>query len=256
MPSYPTSVKSFTTKNAGDSILAAHVNDIQDEVNAVEAGLLNGTAPLNSSNSTVAALSVTGNTTLAASLQVSGNSTFQSISVLGGSTLSGSVQVGGNSTFQSISVLGGSTLSIRSVTPPPHMALVFLDSTITIGSSATSTVFFVAEAVLTNSSMHSTATNAERLIPQSTGVYQASVQLAFAANSTGGRNLAILDSSGVAIARVIRSSGADAPNIVVTGYKRFDALGGYLTVAFAESGVSTMSLSSGVGESWFSMVKL
>lgn len=40
--SYPTSAKSFTTKNSGDSIQAAHVNDLQDEVTAVETDLIAG----------------------------------------------------------------------------------------------------------------------------------------------------------------------------------------------------------------------
>lgn len=40
--SYPTSPKSFTTKNAGDSIQAAHINDLQDEVTAVESDLIGG----------------------------------------------------------------------------------------------------------------------------------------------------------------------------------------------------------------------
>ena len=38
--SFPTSVKSFTTKNNGDSIVASHVNDIQDEVMAIETGVI------------------------------------------------------------------------------------------------------------------------------------------------------------------------------------------------------------------------
>jgi hypothetical protein len=40
--SYPTSVKTFTTKSdgAGNTILAAHVNDIQAEVTAIETDLL------------------------------------------------------------------------------------------------------------------------------------------------------------------------------------------------------------------------
>lgn len=42
--SYPSSVKSFTTKATTDTIQAAHVNDLQDEVTAVENGLLNGLA--------------------------------------------------------------------------------------------------------------------------------------------------------------------------------------------------------------------
>lgn len=70
MASYPTAVKSFTTKNAGDTIQPADVNDLQDEVNAIEAGLLNGTAPLHSSNSTLINLSVPGNSTLASTITI------------------------------------------------------------------------------------------------------------------------------------------------------------------------------------------
>lgn len=67
MASYPGAVKSFVSRNAGDVIQPAHINDLQDEVNAIEAGLLNGTAPLNSSNSTMASLSVVGNATFGSS---------------------------------------------------------------------------------------------------------------------------------------------------------------------------------------------
>jgi hypothetical protein len=38
--SYPTSVKSFTSKSAGDKVQPSHVNDLQDEVVAVETDLL------------------------------------------------------------------------------------------------------------------------------------------------------------------------------------------------------------------------
>lgn len=67
---YPGAVKTFTTKNAGDTIQPADVNDLQDEVNAIEDGLLNGSARLNSSHSTVATLSVVGNSTLASSITI------------------------------------------------------------------------------------------------------------------------------------------------------------------------------------------
>lgn len=44
--SYPSSVKSFTTKvdGAGNTISASHVNDLQAEVTAMEGGLINGVA--------------------------------------------------------------------------------------------------------------------------------------------------------------------------------------------------------------------
>lgn len=39
---YPTSAITFTTKNAGDTIQPAHVNDLQTEVTALESALLTG----------------------------------------------------------------------------------------------------------------------------------------------------------------------------------------------------------------------
>jgi hypothetical protein len=42
--SYPTSVKAFSTRNTGDAINASHVNDLQDEVTAIENALINGIA--------------------------------------------------------------------------------------------------------------------------------------------------------------------------------------------------------------------
>src|SRR3990167_9432188 len=40
--SYPTSAKAFTTKTAGATIEAAHINDLQDEVTAIETDLIAG----------------------------------------------------------------------------------------------------------------------------------------------------------------------------------------------------------------------
>lgn len=71
MPSFPGSVKTFTNKNTGDVVQASHVNDLQDEVNAIEDGYINGTARLNSSRSTLAALSVTGASTFGSTVTFS-----------------------------------------------------------------------------------------------------------------------------------------------------------------------------------------
>lgn len=38
--SYPGAVKAFTTKNLGDVVQAAHINDVQDEITAIEQALL------------------------------------------------------------------------------------------------------------------------------------------------------------------------------------------------------------------------
>lgn len=65
--SYPSAVKAFATRNSGDTIQASHIDDLQDEVTAIETGLLTGTAPISASNATFAHLSVTGDSTLVSS---------------------------------------------------------------------------------------------------------------------------------------------------------------------------------------------
>ena len=68
MPSFPGAVFSAGTRSAGQTIGSAHMNAVQDELNAVTDGYLNGTARLNSSASTLASLDVNGNSTLASSV--------------------------------------------------------------------------------------------------------------------------------------------------------------------------------------------
>ena len=62
MAQFPSAVKTFTTKNAGDVIQPSHIGDLQDEVTAIEDGILNGTAPINSSRITAPSLQVTVST--------------------------------------------------------------------------------------------------------------------------------------------------------------------------------------------------
>lgn len=71
MASFPDTVKSFASRSNGQVIDAAHVGDLQDEVNAIEDGYLNGTARLNSSNSTIANLSVAGGSTFTGAVSFS-----------------------------------------------------------------------------------------------------------------------------------------------------------------------------------------
>lgn len=75
MANFPGSVTTFAARTNGQTIDASHVQTLQDEVNAIEDGYLNGSARLNSSNSTLNNLSVLGGSTLA-KLEVSGGSTF------------------------------------------------------------------------------------------------------------------------------------------------------------------------------------
>lgn len=62
MAQFPSAVIAFTTKNAGDVIQPSHLNTLQDEVAAIEDGLLNGTAPVNSSRITAPASQITAST--------------------------------------------------------------------------------------------------------------------------------------------------------------------------------------------------
>lgn len=90
MASYPTAVKTFTSKadGAGNKVFASHLNDLQDEVHAIEDGLLNGTAPISASNASFARLSVAAGSTFVG-LSVSAGSTLTTLNVTGGSTFGG-----------------------------------------------------------------------------------------------------------------------------------------------------------------------
>jgi len=207
---YPTSVPSFTNKNAGDVIQPAHVNDLQTEVTAIENGLLNG--------------------------------------VSHALTLSGGLQVSTLSTF-----------AYRPTMPPPDAVKVYLDSTVTLGSSLASTLSWNAADYKTNSSVHSTTSNPDRLIPQSTGVYRFTAQVEFTPVSSGHRSIVIQDSSNTFIGSVVFDASTVAgvvTRVQASGLKRFDVTGGYANVFVGMSGHSTLSLSTGSGISWFAMEKL
>lgn len=110
MASYPSAVKTFTTKSdgAGNKIFASHINDLQDEVTAIEDGILNGTAPITSSRVVAASLSVAGNSTIGGAFSVAGNSTVSgSFSVGGSASITGSLLIGGGISVATGSTFGG-----------------------------------------------------------------------------------------------------------------------------------------------------
>lgn len=236
MPSYPTSVFSPTSKSAGQVIQAAHVNDLQDEIVAIETGLTQGTAPLNSSNSTVGKLNVTG------------------VSTLGGAVTFGAGVASTVSFASSVTFLAGVTFTVA-----PNLgfeaARVVSESTQSIATGTfTALTRLTAQDFITNSSMHSTAANVARLVPQSTGIFRATVQVRFTQNSSGSRVVLIRDSSGASLADSRTAALATTDAIVqATGTKRFDVTGGYLEAfAYQDTG-STLSLLA--ADTWFEMVK-
>jgi len=153
MASYPTAVKVFTTKNAGDTIQAADVDDLQDEVNAIEAGLLNGTAPLNAAASTLASLSVTG-----------------------GSTFAGAVTITGTFTAPALAL--------------PYVRVT--QSAKTDVASATWTGISFDTEVIDASNLHSTSVNSSRITLGSSGSWLVGGSVAFAPNSSATRQIRIL----------------------------------------------------------------
>lgn len=110
--SYPTAPKTFTNRSAGQTVASAHINDLQDEVNAIETGLLGGGAPVSASNATFHALNVTAGSTLA-SLSLVGPSTIASTLTIG--TLPYVFPSSGGSTGQSLAIVStnGATMTLE-----------------------------------------------------------------------------------------------------------------------------------------------
>lgn len=255
MPSFPDSVWAPSAKSAGQTIQPAHVNDAQDEIVAIEGGYRNGTAPLNSSGSTLVTLSVTGGSTLA-SLDVNGNSTFASSITFG--SLPYVMPSSGGSTGQALTIVStsGSTMTLEwraSAASGPDAAHLTIAAAVEVPAS-TLNMSWTEQTFLTNSSMHSTATNADRVTPQSTGVYMAVFKTWWEGPSTYTKTT-IFDSSGTAVADAEHRNPAGSVSQVVTGFKRFDVTGGWLR-ASVQAATSTNSLNTGAGRTTFTVVKL
>lgn len=62
MANFPTSAPSFAAKTPGQKIASAHINAIQDEVVAIGAGYLGGTAPITSSRAVMTNISAGSST--------------------------------------------------------------------------------------------------------------------------------------------------------------------------------------------------
>jgi hypothetical protein len=153
---------------------------------------------------------------------------------------------------------GGSTWTVRPTLPPPDIVKLGLQAAQVIGSSALSTVLWTQQLIATNSSLHSTTTNPGRVTPQSTGVYMALAQLYTPAGAGGSSvfQVTILDSSGGSVAAFQRhTNSTNQVTLLAQGAKRFDVLGGFLTVEVAAFGVSTSELGA-LGTNLFHVWKL
>ncbi len=252
MASYPNSVKTFGTKSAGDTIQPAHVNDLQDEVAAIEDGLLNGTAPINSSRITAPSMQI-GNATIS-SLTVTAftfpaNSTLTNLNVTGGSTLT------------TLNVTGGSTLADLNVLANPIAARLTNTADLNTANNSTTKLTFNSQ-VFASAGMHSTTTNPGRLIAPSSGVYliAAGVSWNAAASTSGYRRVRILIDGSSIIAQDSRIGDGDGDGYThqsVTAVYRFASSGSYAEVEVKQNSGSTVSVKSVADFSpIFSMTKL
>ena len=243
MPSFPASVFAPTTKTAAQTIQAAHVNDVQDEIVAIEGGYRNATAPLNSSNSTLAARSGVGHSTWARPIPpgtiptifpARGGATGQVLTCV--STSGSTMGLEGRAVTAEVAVVGGSTTLIP--------------------ANTTTAITWPTDDYISNSSMHSTASNPERLTPQSTGVYRFTANVSWGAARGAFTRVIIHDSSGGVIAwsQDGSTSGTEHGQFA-SAIKRFDALGGWARVVVRAQD-TTNSMANNNNEQQFSMVKL
>jgi hypothetical protein len=252
MASYPSAVKTFTSKSAGDTIQATHITDLQDEVTALEDGLLNGTAPINSSRITAPSAQITNctitNLTVTA-FAFPANSTLTNVNVTGGSTLA------------SLNVTGGSTLADLTVTANPLAARVTNNADLNTANGSTTRLTFNTQT-FASAGMHSTTTNPGRLIAASSGMYliTACVSWNASASTSGYRRLRILIDGSSIVAQDTRNGDGDglgATHQSVTTIYRFASSGGYAEVEVQQNSGSTLSVRP-VGDTSpiFAMTKL
>lgn len=181
MATYPSGVFSPTSKNSGDTIQAAHVNDVQAEVTAIEDALKNGiahTVTISTGGLTVSTGSVNvGGPSSLATLQVNGTSTF-----VGAVTFSGGINV---STFPSaVTFSSGASVStgvIRQDSLP--MWNVFHSTFVAHGANSTQGAVFDSQSYVRGSVTHSTGANSSRINIGTTGVYAINARAPMHSNS-------------------------------------------------------------------------
>src|SRR5581483_8429754 len=215
MASYPGAVKSFTTKADGDDIEAAHIDDLQDEVVAVQTGLLAGIAhilkPLVSAtldlgtsiaqwrdlwlsrNASIGGtLGVTGMTTLADALKAAdGTVSLPSLS-FSADTNTG-IYRSANDTLdfatagtRAMSI--GATGAISSATQ--HRCRVYHSTTQSIPDNTSTALLFNSEDYDVGG-LHDTGSNTSRLTAVVDGLYDVKGLAYFASNTTGYREVLI-----------------------------------------------------------------
>ena len=241
MPSFPGTVFSAANRSAGQTIASAHMNAVQDELNAITDGYINGTARLNSSGSTLASLDVNGNSTLASSV------TFGSIPYIMPSS--------GGSTGDVLTCIStsGSTMGLewRQVVASVPNIKVTHGANQAIGSTSFIGLSWNTE-LYDSTGMHSTVTNSSRItFAGSTGIYHVGVQVTFstwAANAIQRVFIGMNDSSRVAEVGHIHEQNNDIPQpLMVAADVRVQSTTDYVTVSVRTNGGTGTILAESTG---------
>lgn len=169
MASFPSAVKVFASRSDGQVINASHVGDLQDEVSAIEDGLINGTAPLNSSAVTAARLNVSGNSTFTGSAVFSSNVTVTLALTAGSVTSTGSIQTSSN------------VNSSGQITAPNQPAWHLFSSVVITGAAGSTASVPFEQELIDQGGFHSTASSAATIVVPagSSGLYAISMQTVF-----------------------------------------------------------------------------
>ena len=220
--SYPTAAKTFASRSNGAVIDASHVQDLQDEVTAIESGLLNGTAPVLSSNITTPDVACSSLTVGVHALLVGG------ISVAGASTISGNLQVSGNSTFSGSVAFTGTVTGIA--LNPPRVRLSHSSSQ-TLSTTAFTGLSWDTERY-DSAGMHSTASNSSRItFAGSTGIYHVGAQITCSTLASGGVMARILvNDSSECLAQFISASNIVTNAVNLSGDVLIASTADYITV--------------------------
>lgn len=173
---YPSGIPTFTVKSAGQTIQPAHVNDLQTEVTALATDLINGmtgpfiaNAGFKSSNSTVGALHVAGDSTFASSTMAISTQTYiwPSSRATAGDVLTVASTSGSTATLQ------WQPTQTRPVCLVRHSAVTELAQNVWTGLN------WDTEDADANG-MHSTSANSSRItFAHSTGTYHVGLNVQF-----------------------------------------------------------------------------
>jgi hypothetical protein len=234
---YPTNVKTFTTKQPTDTPAASFVNDLQDEVHALSSGLLTGVARLNSSNSTLAALTVPGVSTLG-SLQVSSNAT-----------------IGGTLTVNKIVSTSVAARSLTSYVWAYTDNAPLGSSRVNLPSNSTNSTLTMALNVEFADLLSEYDSTTFRFTPQSSGFYRVEAAYTPAAPSLGIATiqLRVNDTVYVEVAEPMQTGTITGPRLVATVRLSSGQAGQLRASLFSQT---SSVLSSGIHANWFRVTRI